>query len=235
MSDKAQEADNGPHFRGPFLDSETHLAILIPSGDSWNATFSMSLIHMLQAVYARKMTTAPQSVFVLNTKSSMLPYSRESSVIEALKQGATHILMLDSDMSFPPDTLHYMMWQMQEKDVEILIANYVKRTVPTEPITFGFDGKKVWTKKESTGIEKVRSGGLGVTLMNADVFRKVPRPWFNFYWTEEETGNPKINGEDTWLFDRCREHGFDCYVDHDLSKYVGHIGEFEYTFNMAGL
>jgi len=41
-------------------------------------------------------------------------------------------------------------------------------------------------------------------------------------------------GEDWSLCNALHELGFKIWIDHDLSKEVGHLGEFEYTHDVVG-
>jgi hypothetical protein len=68
--------------------------------------------------------------------------------------------------------------------------------------------------------------GFGMVWVATDVFRAMPKPWFSHEWLPDQE---VFRGEDYYFFERAREAGFECYVDHDLSKEVGHIGSF--TFN----
>lgn len=231
MSEGIQEVEEGPHFRGPFLD-DFHLGILIPSGSEWETGFAISLIEMIEALWARRIAKR-QSHYMRNMQTSLLPYSREDLIYRAMidQPQTTHFLCLDSDMTFPPDTAHWLAYRQEP----IVFANYTRRTVPAVPVTKGFDGKFVFTMPESTGLQEVKTGGLGVTLFERGVFEQVPRPWFGLRWRENGVtpGNPAMDGEDTWLFEKCREAGYKVLLDHDLSKHVGHIGKFTYTNAMS--
>lgn len=229
MSEGVQE-ENGPHFRGPFLD-EFHLGILIPSGSTWETGFALSLVQVVEALHAPRIARN-QSYYIRNMQTSLLPYSREDLVWNAMHAypQTTHFLFLDSDMTFPADTVHWLAYRRKP----IVISNYTRRTVPAVPIARHLDGRFVVTDGDSVGLERVRYGGLGVALFERAVFDQVPRPWFGLRWREDGAtpGHPKMDGEDTWLFDKCTEHGHEVLVDHDLSQHIGHIGKFEYTTAM---
>jgi hypothetical protein len=90
------------------------------------------------------------------------------------------------------------------------------------------------TRPESTGLEEVRYLGLGVTLIETAAIKEIPEPWFDFEWGHNEQAGWHIaRSEDVYFFDKLREHGVKCYLDHDLSKHVTHLGEFAYTNMMA--
>lgn len=232
MSAAVLATEKGP-MDGPFLD-KFHLAILIPSMDHWDAKFAVSLLQMVATLHQHQIATE-QTYFIINHSGSMLSMNREGMVLAALKSepAITHILMLDSDMTFPADTVHWL----AHRDVPIVIANYNRRTIPTYPVTRNLDGRFLATLDTSTGLEPVKCGGLGVALFKREVFERTPRPWFHFEWypDPQKPGEWLMNGEDTWLFKRAQEQGYEVLVDHDLSKGVTHVGQFEYTHRMAYL
>ena len=83
--------------------------------------------------------------------------------------------------------------------------------------------KQVWTKIESrgkSGIEQVTAVGFGVTLVKAEVFKKIPKPWHDIIWTDHGS----VIGEDVTFCVRCLENDIPVFVDHDLSMHIGHIG-----------
>ncbi|MCU0810616.1 MAG: hypothetical protein MUE59_06200 [Thiobacillaceae bacterium] len=225
-----QQAE-GPHFRGPLLE-DFHLAILVPSGPSWATGFAISLLKCVQSMHQRPLAKR-HSYRINNQQSSMLPYSREAGFLAAMAMDPepTHVLMLDSDMEFPEDTIHWMVWRNES----VLLANYVKRCVPTIPVTRDFDGRYVYTHSYDTGLQEVKFGGLGCCMITMDVLKALPRPWFNFNWRPDPhtPGNFLIDGEDTGFFNKCREAGYKVMLDHDLSKHVNHIGEMVYTNRMG--
>lgn len=223
------DSAKGP-LDGPFFE-RVGLQVCIPSGDTWNAGFAMSVIQLQLQLFQTH--AAKQTYFNVNNRlGSMLALNREDMVLNALEnKDVTHILFLDSDMTFPADTANHMLWRNQP----ILCANYVKRAVPTVPTVRGMDGRLLATLDNSTGLEPVLYAGLGVAMFHRDVFENVPRPWFSFDWVKDADGVLRQRGEDVHLFNACREAGYDVLVDHDLSKHVTHQGVFDYTTRMAFL
>src|SRR5678810_62 len=98
---------------------------------------------------------------------------REAVVEAALQFRATHVLWLDTDMTFPDDTAI----RLADHHRAIVAANCVMRE-PQRRCTAERDGDRVATRPESTGLEAVDSVGLAVLLMRMDVLADLPRPWF---------------------------------------------------------
>ena len=230
MTHSVIRTEKGP-LDGPFLE-EFNLQVCIPSTDVWDASFAMSLLQMQMQLFETHV--GKRTYFNVNNRlGSMLSLNREELILNALEvePKITHILMLDSDMCFPADTAHWLAWRNEP----IVLANYVKRVIPTVPVTRGMDGRLLATLDKSTGLEPVKYGGLGVCMVHREVFERVPRPWFHFEWYETPKGKLAMRGEDVYFFDKCRAAGYDVLVDHDLSKHVTHRGSFEYTHRMAFL
>ncbi len=205
-------------------DKEKVLSIAVPSGDVWHPDFAMSLITMQSHMHQHGVKGMKQ-YFVINERSSMLVQNRNNLVKAAIKDGATHMLFLDADMVFPPDTAQWLM----QHDKPVVLANYVNRSVPCRPISKDFNKKRVATTMESTGLEQVWFGGFGVCLIDLSVFDRIEWPWFDMCWMEDGG----LVGEDVYFFNKLREKDIPVYVDHDLSKHVNHIGSFEYNNFMA--
>lgn len=141
--------------------------------------------------------------------------AREKLLHDVIKfWGATHILWLDADMTFPSDTA----FRLLKHDKDIVAANYVTRVSPSRP-TAKRDGQCV-SSHDAHGLEAVDHVGMGVFLMKTSVVPSLPSPRF-WYSTPTET-------EDVYFCRLLRAAGLDIWIDHDLSKEVGHVGQFTY-------
>lgn len=200
------------------------LSICIPTHDSWKSDFGMSYGFLI----AELATNPPVDGFDLELvarKSSLLPVQRHALAEQAIKNKATHILFLDTDMIFPRNVVHRLLkWNKP-----IVGANYSKKFPPFIHTSQGMDNKPCVTRADKTGLEPVKHMGMGVCLLETRIFESLPKPWFPIGW---EPTKEQYFGEDVFFFQRCREHGFQPYVDHDVSKEVGHIGEFVYSTDL---
>jgi len=200
------------------------LAICVPSMEMVHADFMISLAGLVQELFNNP-PEGLEAVQVRNDRGSLVHMIREYLIRDTLETSATHILFLDSDMVFPKDTFHRLL----SHDKDMVGGNYVQRTVPAIPNTVTTEGKPMYTREESTGLEEFFSSGLGCVLIKREVFEKTERPWFDTYWKPDGI----IVGEDIFFFLKARKAGFIPYIDHDLSKEIKHIGMFEYTNSMA--
>lgn len=183
-----------------------HVAICIPSGTMVHAEFATSLAALVG------MTQAPK-ISIWNRRSSVLPASRNGLVQDALKVDATHLLWLDSDMIVPPVALDRLL----SHKVPIVGATYRKRSAPYAVIGHAWPEEQADAPPDMTVMHYF---GFGCMLIEADVFRALPAPWFDY----DLTVDPEIH-EDRWFCERAREAGYRVLCDDWLTTQVGHIGE----------
>jgi hypothetical protein len=149
---------------------------------------------------------------------------------EAVEDKSDYVLWFDTDMRFPRDTLIRLL--NHKKD--FVAANYVTRQIPPEPISFNLvdDGKKwirVPTSKENTGLERVDGTGLGVALTSTKLIKEVDDGKTPMFWFQYSLKNHTTLGEDIYFCIKCKQKGFDIFIDHDLSKEVKHVGMMEFV------
>jgi hypothetical protein len=179
---------------------------------------------MVNAVaYHTLNTTDAVSLKIL--QGTLIQNQRADLCLDAMREGCSHILFIDSDMTFPQD----MIQRLLAHDVDIVATNCARRRMPTGPTAQNYDenGKRqqVYTMPESTGLEEVGSVGTGVMLIKREVFQGMSEPWFDMPWQYETRG---YMGEDVFFCKKAQELGFKVYIDHDVSKEIGHIGTFEF-------
>jgi hypothetical protein len=160
---------------------------------------------------------------LLQMQGTLIFTQRERLAEEALKWGAEYLMWVDSDMRFPKETLEDML----KHNVDIVGVNATTRREPIKPTALNLviqnEKEHSWIPIDSlnnNGIEKCTAVGFGFTLVKADVFKKVSRPWFNVMWSDHGA----IIGEDIHFCIKCQDTGYDVYVDHDTSRQIGHIG-----------
>src|SRR5215471_3107189 len=194
------------------------LAIGGPTRDLVPASFAVDLAQL----YAKTRESGPwgRNVTVGFIASTYIHVGREMFLEESLKQGATHILWIDTDMSFPPEAANWLALHQQP----FVAANCVTRD-GSGRFTARRDGHRVRTTEESTGLEGVHEIGFGLVLMEAAaILAGLPRPWF-LHGMNEQGGDI---GEDIMFCRSVRKAGHTIFIDHDLSKQVGHIGQRTY-------
>jgi hypothetical protein len=156
----------------------------------------------------------------------MLVSNRHSAVRNMLQSNASHLLFVDSDMKFPPWALR----QLMQHDLPFVAANCTKRAFPVEGTALDFEGKPV-DSVNGRGLEKVRQVGLAFALIRREVFEELRPPLFMMEWVEELKG---YCGEDIYFSQLLQQAGVDVWIDHDLSREIGHIGSLTFGHGQVG-
>ena len=193
------------------------LAIGGPTRDTVPASFSVSTAHLF--AYTRERGQWGKDVSLDFVASTYIHVGREWFLEAALKQGATHVFWLDTDMTMPRETIVLL----ASHDLPIGSCNYVVRQA-SGLFTASRDDTRVPTTESSTGLEAVDYVGMGAMLMRTDVALDIPRPWFR-HGMNEQGGDI---GEDVVFCRALRQAGHTVYIDHDLSKEIGHVGTHTY-------
>lgn len=201
------------------------IAICVPCRDSVMSGFAFDLANMV--AYTARHTD--HKITLLQMPGTLIFTQREKLAEEALADGAEAVLWIDSDMRFPANTLEVML----SRKVPILGVNATTRREPIIPTAGQLEmngDSATFRKVESRGkqgIEQVTAVGFGVTLVKSQVFREIPKPWFNIIWKDDGD----IIGEDVHFCVKALDCGIETYVDHDLSPLIKHIGIKEYGWD----
>lgn len=203
------------------------LALCVPSAGTWHADFGMSFTQLCVYISTQLFeNNQDRQVIVLDKRTSMLPRSRQECLEDAVHQGCTHALFMDSDQAFPHDTAHRLMaWKKK-----IVACNIAVKTNPSFPTARGRGatcfGVPVTSEAPKSGLEKVWRVGCGIMLIDLSILKDMPKPWFEICYS---VANAQYIGEDWYFLGKAEAAGHDVYIDHDLSRQIGHIGQFNFT------
>ena len=187
--------------------------IAIPSGDTM-PVMTVSCIMNLQK--------APQDEFRIMT-GSLVYNSRTFLVNDALSEGFTHVLFVDSDMTFPPDTLNRLI--QHDKDVVTCIC--FGRVFPFNPCAYT-RVRKGGAKKSGTRVPitvtndmpelfQVDGCGSAMILIKTEVFKLMYEKIGKWY-------EPQWNlGEDLAFTERLKALNIPIWCDSTIQ--IGHIGQ----------
>lgn len=141
----------------------------------------------------------------------------------------THVMMIDTDMSFPPDIIYRML--LHDKDI-VSALYYSRHPRPAEegspnlmfmPAVFKSKDKTFHQYKEI----KLYNGliemdnilvGTGCMLIKTGVFSKIKYPWFKFiikYNIKEERAE-RVLGEDIYFCLKANAAGYKVCLDTDI-------------------
>ena len=194
------------------------IAVCVPHHGDVKAKFAQSLA-LLFGHAASNLSGHLHLLFA----TGHLPDVRNELVQGALSFGADWILWLDSDHSFPMNTLGRLL----AHDLDVVGCNYPRRLVHGP--TAAKDGQPLLTTDElvrAGAVDEVDSLGLGVCLTRARVFAAIARPWFTIEPKEDGSGHVS---EDVLFFRRLKAAGIAAHVDHALSWDIGHVTEHTLT------
>ena len=191
------------------------VAICLPCRDMVNSGFAYDLAGL--TAY----TQVP--LFLLQSQGTLIVNQRTELIKNALEEDVTHILFIDTDMRFPMSTLERLM----AHDKDIVAVNYPTRKFPIQPVAFANDqtNDRVYTEKDSIGLESVASVGMGIMLIKASIFDKIKLPYFMIGFS---AAHQEYTGEDIFFCRKARAAGYEVFIDHDLSKEVKHTGAIDF-------
>jgi len=202
------------------------VVIATPSTGQCKSVFAFSLARLV--AYFAQVRVYPeveeQYLDFDTVEGSGIGSNRDQLVERFLgKDGATHLLFIDEDMQFSPDTLHTLARRRQP----IVGCNYRMRFPPADFTALSKDRThRIVTSKETTGLEECNYLGFGFCLIERKVLEIVQRPRFLGVFDDNH-----YSTEDSPFFKKCRESGFIPYIDHDASKRIGHRGDLLYRWD----
>ncbi len=197
--------------------SRLKVAISVPCPEYIHVEFSKALLEM--HTHSRGMA----DYFVSHAVGSRITVNRNILVRMAQEMKATHLLFLDADMTFPPDTMLRLL--AHEKD--IVCATYSLRSGdhgrPIGELAPGTTG--VADKK---GLAEFALVGMGCMLLRMEVFDRLDKPYFAEPRME---GSDEPDGEDIDFCKQVRKAGYQIWCDVALSEQMGHIGRKIYVID----
>ena len=147
------------------------------------------------------------------------PAKGRNMIVEAAFQhDCTHILFIDDDMAYPPDSL----MKLLEHDKDVVSGLYLTRAYPHQALIFDVADDSgaclhTYLTKDVDGLIPIVAAGLGFCLIKTEVFRKMEKPWIRLGELD-----PEQWCDDMGFFKRVREAGFQPYCDTNVR--IGHMG-----------
>jgi hypothetical protein len=152
---------------------------------------------------------------------------RDEAALVALKGGYSHVLMLDADNTWPHDLLARM---LAHHSRGIVSGLYFLKQWPNRPVALrngkwneldqAFDYEYDVAAVGATGLRREELVGMGCTLIPTEVFKRLPRPWFQY----------RLNGsgfstitEDVTFCESARS--VDCPIWLDPEIECGHVSQ----------
>lgn len=171
------------------------------------------------------------------TKGQMVDDARNGLAESFLATSTEWLFWMDSDMTFPKDTLVELFKVAEEKDAKMVTGVYYQRKNLNFPVLWsrgedlefgkktGEDNKRAETNKyvgsfmfphpDKQKPATCHAAGFGCVLVHRSVFETLDRPWFKFI--------QGVCSEDFYFFVNAKEAGFQLWYTPKLD--LGHIGD----------
>jgi hypothetical protein len=199
-----------------------NVAVCVPSSGTWRAETARALALMFSHAAIHNYATKSQRVGIITSEGSMLSQMRENMVKKAMQSKATHVMFVDSDMDFPPNTLQRLLAAKKE----YVAANCTTRVEPIMPVAHDLNGVRL-SSKGKNGLQMVQHVGLAIALIEREVFERIRPPCFLMDWIPSMKA---YCGEDVFFSTKVQELGYKVWVDHDLSREIRHVGHRSYGY-----
>ena len=138
--------------------------------------------------------------------------ARELCALNCIRDNVRYLLFLDDDVEVPQDTVRRLLTTLKRNPEAGAVGGvYYQKITPTEPVVYRRNGEGAswdWTPGDIFEVEGI---GTGCLLIDCEVFKKIPRPWFQ--WVEE--GGVTL-GEDIGFCNKLREAGYKVLCDSNV-------------------
>ena len=194
------------------------VALCIPARDQVHTAFARSL-----ALITSNLTKNNVEFSIHIVLGSVIAQSRNAIVEEVLETDADYLLWLDSDMHIPATIFERL--AIHNKD--ITACTYSTRYKPYKNVAF-IDEENIERRLTAEfGLHKVWAVGMGCMLVKKDVYKNLPKPYYNHTYNENDN---TFSGEDIWFCKLANDHNYEIFIDVDVSKNVAHLGTKAFGF-----
>ena len=186
----------------------------MPCRDMLHAGFSKCLVELVKLNTMNGLDT-----HVVYDASTVLLTQRARLAAEAQAIGAEYMLWLDSDMIFPATTA----LRLLAHNEPVVACNYIRRQLPAKGVAYETIGD--WENplpfEPQDELVPVEGIGMGCMLVKTSILQEIPKPWFEFHWTEESND---YLGEDMDFCMKMADAGYTVKIDTNLSMEMRHLG-----------
>lgn len=206
------------------------IAVCIPGCERMDPAFALNLARCMILTGATLGADGLADIWIVGEPGEG-PDSLNNLVRAALAGGATHLLWLKPDTTFPADVVVRLL----RHNTPIVTVNTATPRTPVrvEAIKrLSPDGAHAYLRsgEEAMGLEEVEASGLAVTLIQARIFENMAPPVF---LTEYDKEARSWKGPDVFFCEQARRAGYRIMVDQGLSNLVGRAGRMVYRLDHA--
>jgi hypothetical protein len=165
----------------------------------------------------------PDGYIYCRESNGPLDKLRNNLVIQAMNHYCSHMLMMDVDQVYHPQTITRLL----SHNLPVVGALVHRRYPPFDPLLLrGEIGTfKTVDNYEDGELVEVDATGTGCLLINMDVFENIAAPWFKFIERPKDEGG--LIGEDIYFCKLLKEAGYKIHVDTSIE--LGHLATLAVT------
>lgn len=193
------------------------IAMITRGGVEPETTIALASMCIKLGQYARD---RGMQISLINKDQATCSVGRSVCVDVAAHYKCSHLLFVDDDVVFPPDTAMRLLTAMEVLKAGIVGGCYVQRDGRGLPHGIPLEGTPPIDLSKK-GYLRMRAVPGGCTLFDMRVFDKLERPYFR-----ELYANGGTLSEDTIICARAIKDGWSVYADLDLSRELIHVGRF---------
>ncbi len=154
---------------------------------------------------------------LVSTRGYNTSENRNWIAAQALRKACDYLFFIDDDMILPENALETLL----DRKKDIIGGVYMTKYERQEPVVEYLHDHSA--TKPTRSIFEVAAIGTGAMLINCDVFKKLPQPWFKYEWHD----NGMVKRSHDWIFcEDARNAGYRVWADDTLD--IKHIGQYEY-------
>ena len=155
---------------------------------------------------------------------------RNKIVEQAMSIGASHLIMMDMDQTYPMDAITKLL----KHKLPVVGCKVHRRYPPFDPIMMKGDINSYglvegWEEGE---LMEVDATGTGCLMFSMKVFYDLPPPWFEFK-PNPDPERSGVVGEDIGFCSDLRKAGYKIHVDTSIK--CGHLSTMEITEDLHWL
>lgn len=199
---------------------DVNLFVSVISSRQWPARFGESLAGLMFHIGRTGLGGRLSGLRMTINRQAHPSTTRNEHLVQAQADGFTHLLSLDDDQTFPGDVADRLLAHAKP----IVTCNYRKKQMELEYVCSGIDGAEL-NSTHAKGLERIKAMGMGMTFIDLACLKDIPQPYFAAVWNKDEN--------QYWIEDKVFSYllwnaGVEVWCDHDLSREIGHVGEYEY-------
>ena len=195
------------------------VAVIVPTCSGvWPAKFGECLSNMV-AYFQGSHFEGDHEIKVFSFCGKVMPEIRHHLIGEAIAWEATHVLMLQPELTFPVNSLH----QLLARGRGIIGVNYLTNIIKNDYAAYRKSGT-VQPDPKGPEIEEVDGVVPGMVLFNIPVFDILEIPFF----IHKQIGDtPGFTEDHIEFWKQVKKNKIPCVIDHKLSLEIKslHHGE----------